>query len=791
MTRWWHFLLAVAVSLVVVATAVAGLSAALVYPNLPSLDSLTDYRPKQPLRIFTEDGALIGEFGEERRAVVRLKDTPQALRQAILAAEDERFYQHGGVDTIGVLRAALSNVVSGGAKEGASTITMQVARNFFLSSEKTLRRKLNEALLAIKIEHALSKDEILELYLNHIYLGQRSYGFAAAAQIYFGKPLAKINLAEAAMLAGLPKAPSAYNPVVNPTRAKRRQLYVLGRMKTLGYISADDYARAREQRLPVKYSPQNFEADAPHLAELVRQRMHQKYGDAIYVSGMKVYTTLRLTDQRAALAGVRQGIVEFNRRRGYTGPEAQLKLPADAAEAEKAIEGDLLEREESNGFLPGVVIAIEKSRIKVRMRSGDTIDLGPSEIKYAARFLSTKLAADKRLARGSVIRVVRLSPEAPWQLTYLPQVEAAFVSLSPDTGAIRSLVGGFAFARSQFNHVTQAWRQPGSSFKPFIYSAALERGITPASVFEDAPITVDAAETGGVAWEPKNYDGTTGEPLTLRNALAKSKNLVSIRVLQATGAQFVHEHAAKFGFDMSRIPPYLTMALGAGEVTPLSLAAGYAVFANGGGRVLPWHLLKVTDKDGHTLESFAPVAPTPAIDPRNAFIMSTMLQDVVRHGTATGALKLGRGDLAGKTGTTNESRDAWFAGFQKTRVAVAWMGYDQPRSLGSGETGGGTALPIWIRYMGEALKNVPDMPFYPPEGIVTEQVDPLTGLTLPEGQGSPEYFFQEYAPGTVETVEPSPPREPESAAAAPSAPAPAFQVPTTPGGTAHLGSTKL
>ncbi len=757
MTRWWHILLAGAAGLVVVATAVAGLSAALVYPNLPSLDRLTDYRPKQPLRIYTEDGSVIGEFGEERRAVVRLKDTPKFMRQAILAAEDERFYRHGGVDSIGVLRAALSNVISGGAKEGASTITMQVARNFFLTSEKTLRRKLNEALLAIKIEHALSKDDILEIYLNHIYLGQRAYGFAAAAQIYFGKPLDKINLAEAAMLAGLPKAPSAYNPVVNPTRAKSRQVYVLGRMKTLGYISADEYERAKGQRLPVKYSPQNFEAAAPHLAELVRQRMYQKYGDAIYVSGMKVYTTLRLADQRAAVAGVRQGILEFHRRRGYAGAEAHLKLPADAEEADKLIEGDLLDREESNGFLPGVVLAVDKSRIQVRIRSGEDVDLGPSEVKYAQRYLSPKLAADKRLARGSVVRVARLSPEAPWQLTYLPQVEAAFIALTPETGAIRAMVGGFDFSRSQFNHVTQAWRQPGSSFKPFIYSAALERGITPASVFDDAPITVDPAETGGIAWEPKNYDGTTEGPLTLRAALAKSKNLISIRVLQAASVQFVHEHAAKFGFDMSRIPPYLTMALGAGEVTPLSLAAGYAVFANGGGRVTPWHLLKVTDKDGRILETFAPVAPTPVLDPRNAFIMTSLLQDVIRRGTATGALKLGRGDLAGKTGTTNDSRDAWFAGFQRNLVGVAWMGYDQPRSLGAGETGGGTALPIWIRYMGAALKNTPEMPYSPPPGVVIHAANPQTGVSLPEGQGVPEYFFQEYAPGATDSAPPQPP----------------------------------
>jgi penicillin-binding protein 1A len=755
MSRWWHFLFAGVISLAVVATAVAGLSAALIYPNLPSLDSLTDYRPKQPLRIYTEDGALMGEFGEERRAVVHLKDTPKFLRQAILAAEDERFYQHGGVDTLGILRAAVANVISGGAKEGASTITMQVARNFFLSSEKTLRRKLNEALLAIKIEHALSKDEILELYLNHIYLGQRSYGFAAAAQIYFGKPLAKINLAEAAMLAGLPKAPSAYNPVVNPTRAKTRQLYVLGRMKTLGWISTADYEHARTQRLPVKYSPQSFEVEAPHMAELVRLRMYQKYGDAIYVSGMKVYTTLRLQDQRAAVAGVRQGILDFHRRRGYAGPEARLKLPTDGAEADKMIEADLLEREESNGFLPGVVLAVEKNRIQVSLRNGETIDLGPSEVKFAQRFLSDKIKADKRLARGSVVRVARTGPDQPWQLTYLPQVEAAFISLSPDTGAIRAMVGGFDFTRNQFNHVTQAWRQPGSSFKPFIYSGALERGITPATVFEDAPITVDPAETGGVAWEPKNYDGTVEGPMTLRKALAKSKNLVSIRVLQMAGVQVVRDHVAKFGFDMSKIPPYLTMALGAGEVTPLSLATGYAVFANGGGLVTPWHLLKVTDSEGHVLENFAPVAATPAIDPRNAFIMTSLLRGVVQHGTAMGALKLGRGDLAGKTGTTNDNRDAWFAGFQSNRVAVAWMGYDQPRSLGSGETGGGTSLPIWVRYMGEVLKGVPESPFIPPPGVVTSAIDPLTGLSVPEGQGIQEYFFQEFAPGNPPTVPPA------------------------------------
>lgn len=756
MTRWWQFLLAILLGLVFASTAIVALAAAIIYPNLPSLESLKDYQPKQPLRIYTEDGALIGEFGEERRAVVKLKDTPKALSQAILAAEDERFYSHGGVDTLGVLRAAVSNLTSGGAREGASTITMQVARNFFLTSEKTFKRKINEALLAIKIEHALSKDEILELYINHIFLGQRAYGFAAAAQIYFGKPLAKIDVAEAAMLAGLPKAPSAYNPVVNPTRAKSRQLYVLGRMKTLGYISDSVYQRAKAQRLIVKYSPQLFEVEAHHLAELVRQRMYEKYGEDIYVSGMKVFTTLRLADQKAALNGVRQGVLDYQRRRGYAGPEGRVKLPADNKEADKAIEDALLEREESSGMLPAVILGIDKTRIRVHLRNGDNIDLGASEKKYAQQYLSEKVAANKRLSRGSIVRVARTDPKAPWQLTYLPQVETAFIALSPNNGAVLAMVGGFDFRRNQYNHVTQALRQAGSSFKPFVYSAALEHGITPATVFDDAPITIDSAQTGGISWEPKNYDGTMEGPLTLRNALAKSKNLISIRVLQSTGIEFTQQHIAKFGFNMSRIPPYITMALGAGEVTPLALATGYAVFANGGKLVTPWHLLRVTDKNGRVLESFSPPPLRPAIDARNAFITTSLMQDVIRRGTATAAMKLGRSDLAGKTGTTNDHHDAWFAGFQATRVAVAWMGYDKPRPLGGGETGGGTALPIWVRYMSEVLRTVPEMPFAMPAGVVTARIDPKTGVPIKgEEGGVNEYFFQEFSPDAP-PLEPSP-----------------------------------
>lgn len=741
---WWHYALMAGAGLLVAMAAVVGLAAALIYPSLPSLEALTDYRPKMPLRVYSEDGGLLAEFGEEKRSVVRLKDTPLVLRQAIMAAEDERFYEHGGVDTLGILRAALANVMSGGAKEGASTITMQVARNFFLTSEKTLRRKLNEALLAFKIEHALSKDEIFELYINQIYLGQRAYGFAAAAQIYFGKPIGQIDLAEAAMLAGLPKAPSAYNPVVNPSRAKIRQHYVLRRMLELGFVTDQELAKAKARRLGVRRSSQAYDAAASHLAEMARQYVYERYGEQIYASGMKVYTTIRMVEQKAAEDAVRAGVVEFNRRRGYPGPEAQVGLPVTADARERAI-GDALAREEVNGLLPAVVTAIEKRRIRARLRSGEEIILAESEMKFAKNALSPKTPAAKRLQAGSLVRVVQLAPGQPWQLTYLPRVEAALVAISPATGAIRALIGGFDFAHNQFNHVTQAWRQPGSSFKPFIYSAALERGITPASVFDDAPIEVDPAETGGQLWEPKNYDGEMDGPITVRTALTKSKNLVSIRLLQATGTEFAQSHALRFGFTPGRIPPYLTMALGAGEVTPLQLVSAYGAFASGGLLPRTFFLSRITDKDGNVLETFQPKPAERVLEARNAFIMTSMLQDVVRRGTGAAASRLGRGDLAGKTGTTNDHRDTWFAGFNGHRAAVAWMGYDQPRPMGRGETGGVAALPIWMRYMSVALRGVPETTLAVPEGVVALATDPVSGALDPAGSLR-EFFFQEFAP---------------------------------------------
>ena len=742
----WRFMRVVWVGLTAMLVAtmvVTGLSAAVLYPNLPDVATLKDYSPKLPLRIYTEDGALIGEFGEEKRSVVALKNTPLILRRAILAAEDERFYEHGGVDSLGVLRAAVSNVLSGGAKEGASTITMQVARNFFLSSEKSFKRKINEALLAVKIESTLSKDEILELYINQIYLGQRAYGFEAAARVYFGKPLDQIDLAEAAMLAGLPKAPSAYNPVVNFPRAKIRQQYVLKRMRDIKFITEAEFDQAQRRKLVIRYTPQTFDAASDHLAELVRQYMFQKYGEQIYKTGMRVYTTLRIADQKAAVDAVRAGVVEYTRRHGYPGAEAQLTLPANAQDREAAIADALAARGEVNGLLPAVVLRVDAKRIRVRLRGGDEVDLGPAEIEFAQAALGPKASAARRLRPGSVVRVVRLGPTQPWMLTAMPQVEAALVSMSPETGAIRAFVGGFDFARSQYNHVTQALRQPGSTFKPFIYSAALERGITPATVFEDAPIRINPALTGGVEWNPQNYDHENEGPMTMRRALYKSKNLVSIRVLDATGVEFAQQHALRFGFPAERVPALYTLALGANEATPLEMAVGYAVFANGGLRVKPHYLLRVTDKDGRVLENFTTPEVEPVLDPRNAFVMTTLLQDVVRRGTAVKAMELGRLDLAGKTGTTDDTRDTWFAGFGPTRVAVSWLGFDQPRP--TGETGGGAALPIWTRYMGAALRGVPETGYAPPEGVSVRSVNPVTGQ--PDPQGVAEFFLEEFPPG--------------------------------------------
>jgi len=746
--RWLLYVGSVALGLALVGSLLGAFVLALLYPTLPSLQTLTDYQPKIPLRVVSAEGELLGEFGEERRAVVKISEVPDVMKKAILAAEDERFYSHGGVDYLSVLRAAWTNVTSG-TQQGAGTITMQVARNFFLSREKTLTRKLREVLLAWKIEGSLSKDEILELYVNQIFLGQRAYGFAAASQIYFGKKLPDVTVAEAAMLAGLPKAPSSFNPVTNPKRAKTRQHYVLRRMHELRYISDGALAEAQNAPLVVRHGVREVVAiHAEFAAEMARQVVFEAYGEDAYTKGLTVWTTLRRVDQEAAYAAVRRGVLDYDRRHGYRGPEAYANLPSDAAEADPVLERVFAETPDGDNLLTAVVLEASTSEVKAMLASGDTIAVNGEGLKFAARALSDKSPPSQRIRRGAVIRVAK-DEKGRYGVAQVPQVESAFVALDPKDGAVYALIGGFDFDRSKFNHVTQAQRQPGSAFKPFIYSAALEKGFSPATVVNDAPFFVPAERAGGDEWEPKNYDGKFDGPMRIRTALAKSKNLVTVRVLQAIGPQYAQDYITRFGFDPKQHPAYLTMGLGAGSVTPLQMANAYAVFANGGYRVNPYLISKITDAKGTTLSAAKPAIAggeaERAIDPRNAFIMTSMLRDVVAYGTATRAQALGRKDVAGKTGTTNEFIDAWFAGYTPSLVGIAWIGFDQPKTLGNGETGGLAALPIWISYMQRVLKNVPERPTETPEGVLSLRINAESGLREDSGSLS-EWFFSEYIP---------------------------------------------
>jgi penicillin-binding protein 1A len=735
----------------------------LALPNLPSLEALTDYQPKIPLRVFSAEGLLIGEFGEERRSVIKITEVPKIMKEAILAAEDERFYQHSGVDYQGVIRAAYSNFMSGGKRQGASTITMQVARNFFLSSEKTLTRKIYEALLAFKIEANLSKDEILQVYVNQIYLGQRAYGFASASQIYFGKPLSQISVAEAAMLAGLPKAPSSFNPVVNPKRAKLRQQYVLRRMHDLGYIDDAQFAEAQAAPLVVKHETNDFALKADFVAEMARQAMYEKYQDDAYTKGFNVYTTITKLDQDAAYSAVRRGLLEYDRRHGYRGPEAYVDLTEAATDQDDALEEALQETVDNDDIFAGIVIEASPKQIRVYRRGGEIVQIAPESLKYVARLLDDKAPPNKKIRRGALIRIQK-DEKANWQIVQLPEAEAAFVSANPVDGAIRSLVGGFDFNRSKYNHVTQAWRQPGSGFKPFIYSGALEKGFTPATIINDAPIVIDPGQTGGQVWEPKNYDGKYDGPIPMRLGLARSKNMVSIRILQAIGTHYAQDYVTRFGFDADKQPPYLTLALGAGSVTPLQMLGGYSVFANTGFRITPYFIQRVTDDKGRVLALAQPQragedAPR-VIDARNAFIMDSMLHDVTRMGTAARVtVVLQRHDLAGKTGTTNDDIDAWFNGYHPTLVGIAWMGYDQPKKLGANETGAVAALPIWISYMGKVLKGVPEMQMIQPEGVVSVGIS-NGGIRSDDPTAKREFFYQENLPPAHD---PNLPDQPEGA----------------------------
>ncbi|MBI3367927.1 MAG: penicillin-binding protein 1A [Burkholderiales bacterium] len=726
---------------------------AVAFPNLPEISGLTDYRPKLPLRVISADGVLLGEFGEERRHFTPIAAIPKVMQDAVLAIEDARFYRHGGVDYLGVIRAGLAQF-NKAKSQGASTITMQVARNFYLSTEKTFTRKIYEILLALKIESQLSKEQILEVYMNQIFLGNRAYGFAAASEIYFGKPLKDITVAEAAMLAGLPQAPSAYNPFSNPQRATRRQQYIIQRMLDNAFVTEEQADAAHKQVLRYRDASDSA-VHAEHVAETVRLLVQAQYGDETTTRGLNVHVTVDATDQMAAYRALRRGLLNFERRQVYRGPEDYVDLPADPKELDTRIAEALADHPDNDELKAAVVLEASPRKVLAVLESGESITVTGDGLKPVASGLADNAGPKKQIRRGAVVRTVK-GPKGDWTLTQQPEVEGAFVSMDPATGAVRALVGGFDFGKSKFNHVVQAWRQPGSSFKPFIYSAALEKGFTPQTVVNDAPLFFDAGATGSQPWEPKNYDGKFEGPLPLKQALAKSKNMVSIRVLQSIGPNYAQDWITRFGFDADKHPPYLTMALGAGSVTPLQMASAYSVFANGGHRISPMLITQITDSKGRVLlDTKPPLLDESArvIDARNAFVMTNLLGEVARAGTAASVYQtFKRPDLFGKTGTTNDSMDAWFAGFQPHLVAVVWIGYDNPRKLGDNETGGGLALPIWIDYMRHALKGMPVEQYTAPEGVLNV---------------NDEWYYEEYTRGAgvtslgLEDKLPVPPSEDE------------------------------
>ena len=683
---------------------------AVIYPGLPDLDSITSYRPKIPLRVFSADNVLLGEFGDERRNVTPLKDIPDLMKHALLAVEDQHFYEHNGIYLIGNFRALLHNLTnfSGGPKQGASTITQQVARNFFLSNEQTYKRKLIEALLTYKIEKNLTKDQILELYMNQIFLGQRAYGFASAAQIYFGKKLSELTPAEAAMLAGLPKSPARINPIANFDRAKSRQLIVLQLMRQMNYLTDAEYEQAKVQKLDIKTSSNEFGIHAEYVAELARQVVQEQFKEDAYTRGFNVYTTILKADQNAAYLALRRGVMDYDKRHGYRGPEAFLDLPEDEDDADDVIDAAFAKHPANDELLSAVVLDASPKKITAVTSNGEEISISGTGLTFVAASLNKNASNKLKIVRGAVIRVIREN-EKNWAITQLPEVESAFVAADTNTGAIRAMVGGFDFKHNQFNHVTQAWRQPGSTFKPFIYSAALEKGLTPATFIDDKPLSFESTQTGGLPWEPKNSDDQYEGPMTMREALAKSKNMVSIQILENIGVNYGQEYAMKFGFDSDKNPPYLPLALGAGAVTPLQMAAAYATFANGGFQIKPYLITKISDANGVVLQQTeVPKSGQDSariISEGNAFMIDSLLKNVIKNGSAAKAQVLNRPDIAGKTGTTNNAVDAWFAGYQNRIVAVSWIGFDQPKNLGSREFGGGLALPVWINYMQTALRN--------------------------------------------------------------------------------------
>jgi penicillin-binding protein 1A len=720
------FIILAVVALLLCIAGVVGYVMLAIVPNVPPIDAVTDYKPKIPLRIYTADHVLIGEFGEEHRDFVPIQKIPDMMKKSLLAIEDARFYEHSGIDWIRALGAVKTNVTRGFGSGGASTITMQVARNFFLSREKVTVRKLNEILLAYKIEKALTKDQILELYMNQIYLGQRSFGFSAAARTYFGKSLDQLSIAEMAMLAGLPQNPARHNPAVNPKRARQRQHAVLQRLRELDYITEAQYQHALVEPLRVNTRGQEYDTHAEYVAELARQAVYTQFKDDAYTKGITVTTTILKAEQDAAYASVRRNVLTYDQRHGYRGPEARIELPADQNEREDAIVDAIQKRPSSDGLIPVVVTAASPKRVQVETVDGDSIEITGAGLKFAQAGLAAGAKEAIRIVPGAVIRIGK-EGKGGWSIIQVPQVSAAFVSVDAETGAYHAMVGGFDYNLQKFNHVTQAWRQPGSSIKPFIYSSALEKGYSPSTLILDEPLEMPGEDAGNT-WAPQNDDGVFDGPITMRRALAESKNVPSVRLLRTVTVPYAHDYLGKFGFDLARHPKNLTLALGTGAVTPQQMAGAYAVFANGGYRIQPYLIAKIQDANGAIIAETKPPAARNeeqrVLDPRNAFVTDSMLRDVTRYGTgAQATVKLGRSDIAGKTGTTSDSMDGWFAGYGGNVVAVAWMGYDEPKSLGGKEFGATVAMPIWIDYMRVALTKRPELERAVPEGVVRDNDD--------------------------------------------------------------------
>lgn len=780
--KWLWKLFKFGLTLTVLGTLAAAIAVGAAYyylePGLPKIDNLREVRLQVPLKVLSREGELIAEFGEQRRTPLGFDQFPERMVQAFLSAEDTNFFTHPGVDIRGLLRAGVQLALTGKKKQGGSTITMQVARNFYLSSKKTYTRKISEIFLALRIEKELSKQEILELYLNKIYLGHRSYGVGAAARVYYGKTVDELDLAQTAMIAGLPKAPSSFNPLTNPPRAVERRNYVLGRMLELGYITADEHADAVAAPISAsRYAP-DVQVEAPYIAEMVRGEMVERFGDDAYTGGYTVHTTVSGRDQAAANVGVRNALDAYSERHGYYGPEDQLDpLPDD----QDALDAALADRPSVGRLLPAVVTDVAEKSATFYLGDGERAEIPWEQMQWARKHITTdrrgpapKKAADI-LKPGDVIRVKQVEKKKSkdndetvqlWRLAQIPRAAAALVAVDPKDGAIRSLVGGYDFYYSKFNRATQAQRQPGSGFKAFIYSAALANGFTPASLINDAPVVFDDPSLEG-AWRPENYSGKFFGPTRLREALTKSRNLVSIRLLRTMGIEKALQHIAKFGFDPDKLPHNLSLALGSASVTPLQMASAYAILANGGFRVEPY-VIDWIEQDGVGVIEQAkplvacaecaadagyddlgrPLAPR-VIDARNRYLMYSMMQDVIRRGTATKARALGRKDLAGKTGTTNDQRDAWFNGYNQSLVANAWVGFDDNNKLGRGEVGGKAALPAWMDFMRVALQDIPDVEPIKPDGIVSARIDPRTGTRTVAGTKGAlfEVFRAENVPG--------------------------------------------